>query len=192
MIDKVGLRHAIDRPIGKFSKGMMQRVGLAQALLHDPELLVLDEPMSGLDPLGRKEIRDLVLRLRSEGKTIFMNTHILADVEMLCDRVAIIARGRIVDEGQVDGLLDDGERVVDVVLAGLEPDVAVELESRFEARLRGLGDRIELRIDEKHVDAVLKQALTGGARVVSVTPHRESLEAVFLSALKAGERQENS
>ncbi len=104
MIDKVGIRDAVDRPIGKFSKGMMQRIGLAQALLHDPELLVLDEPMSGLDPIGRKEVRDVLLEQRSRGKTLLFTSHILSDVEMLCDRVVIMQKGRITSEGHVQDL----------------------------------------------------------------------------------------
>jgi ABC-2 type transport system ATP-binding protein len=95
MIDRVGLRHAIDRPIGRFSKGMTQRIGLAQALLHDPEVIILDEPMSGLDPIGRKEVRDLILEERARGKTVVFTSHILSDVERLCDRVAIMHRGKV-------------------------------------------------------------------------------------------------
>ena len=96
---------------------MLQRIGIAQALVHDPEVVFLDEPMSGLDPIGRKEIRDLILRLHGEGKTIFMNTHILSDVEMLCDRVAIIVKGRIRYEGRIEDFLGGEERRCDVTLA---------------------------------------------------------------------------
>ena len=103
LLDWVGLTsHAADARLRTYSKGMLQRVGIAQALVHDPRVVFLDEPMSGLDPIGRKEIRDLILRLRSEGKTVFMNTHILPDVEMVCDRVAIIVHGRIRYEGSMD------------------------------------------------------------------------------------------
>src|SRR5215831_2908499 len=106
LIERVGLAGAADRPLRKFSKGMLQRAGLAQALVHDPELVVLDEPMSGLDPIGRKEVRDLILWLRDAGKTVFFSTHILPDVEAICDRVAIIAGGSIQEVGSVDSLLD--------------------------------------------------------------------------------------
>ena len=95
LIDQVGLNDASDARLGTYSKGMLQRVGIAQALIHDPQVVFLDEPMSGLDPIGRKDIRDIILRLKSEGRTVFMNTHILNDVEMICDRVAIIVKGRI-------------------------------------------------------------------------------------------------
>src|SRR5205814_10355137 len=105
LITRVGLGHARGRPLRKFSKGMLQRVGIAQALMGDPELVVLDEPMTGLDPLGRKEIRDLILELQHEGRTVFFSTHILPDVEMTCDRVAMIFAGRIRNVGPLAQLV---------------------------------------------------------------------------------------
>src|SRR6266849_9697408 len=105
LLELVGMTHAKDLQLRKFSKGMLQRVGVAQALINDPELVVLDEPMSGLDPIGRKEIRDLILELRAEGKTVLYSTHILSDVELTCDRVAIVVRGRLRDSGPLDKLL---------------------------------------------------------------------------------------
>jgi ABC-2 type transport system ATP-binding protein len=106
LIARVGLDHARGRPLRKFSKGMLQRVGIAQALMGDPELVVLDEPMTGLDPLGRKEIRDLILELRAEGRTVFYSTHILPDVEMTCDRVAMVFAGQTRNVGPLSALLD--------------------------------------------------------------------------------------
>jgi ABC-2 type transport system ATP-binding protein len=187
LLAKVGLADAADQRLRTYSKGMLQRVGIAQALVHDPDVVFLDEPMSGLDPIGRKEIRDLILRLHAEGKTVFMNTHILSDVEMLCHRVAIIVRGRIRYEGSIDEFLDAGERESDVVLAGLAPELAAELEE-LGARLRGLGDRTEVRVPEKRVAEVLSRALRAGAQVISVAPHRASLETIFLSAVEEGGR----
>jgi ABC-2 type transport system ATP-binding protein len=148
LLEWVGLTHAADARLRTYSKGMLQRVGIAQSLVHDPRVVFLDEPMSGLDPIGRKEIRDLILRLKEEGKTVFMNTHILPDVEMLCDRVAIIVKGRIRHEGAIDRFLEEGEREADLVLAGLPPQVPAELEDAFGAQIRGLGDRIEVRVPE--------------------------------------------
>jgi ABC-2 type transport system ATP-binding protein len=185
LLEQVGLAHAANARLRTYSKGMLQRVGIAQALVHGPRVVFLDEPMSGLDPIGRKEIRDLILRLRAEGKTVFMNTHILSDVELVCDRVAIIARGRIVHEGAIDEFLGSGERRSDVVLAGMPGSLAGVLEERFGARLQPVADRIEVLVREKDVDHVLREALEAGARVVSVTPHRASLESVFLSAVAA-------
>jgi ABC-2 type transport system ATP-binding protein len=188
LLDWVGLTHAAGARLRTYSKGMLQRVGIAQALVHDPDVVFLDEPMSGLDPIGRKEIRDLILRLRAEGKTVFMNTHILPDVEMVCDRVAIIVHGRIRHEGAIDRFLGQGERAADLVLAGLPPEIPAHLEEVFGAQLRGVGDRVEIRVDEKHVQGVLQTALAAGGRVVSVTPHRESLESIFLHAVEEGSR----
>ena len=185
LLEQVGLAHAADARLRTYSKGMLQRVGIAQALVHEPSVVFLDEPMSGLDPIGRKEIRDLILRLRGEGKTIFMNTHILSDVELVCDRVAIIARGRIVHEGAMDEFLGSGERQSDVVLGGMPSSLAAALEEGFGARLQPVADRVEVLVREKDVDAVLRAALEAGATVVSLTPHRVSLESVFLSAVAA-------
>ena len=186
LLGRVGLSAAGDARLRTYSKGMLQRIGIAQALVHDPTVVFLDEPMSGLDPIGRKEIRDLILRLRQEGKTVFMNTHILSDVELLCDRVAIIVKGEIRYEGSTDDFLAGGERETELVLAQVPPALATLLEQRLGARLSGLGDRIEVRVAEKRVGEALREALAAGAEVVSVVPHRVSLESIFLSAVEAG------
>jgi ABC-2 type transport system ATP-binding protein len=184
LLDWVGLRAAADARIRTYSKGMQQRVGIAQALVHDPQVIFLDEPMSGLDPIGRKEIRDLILRLRHEGKTVFMNTHILSDVELLCDRVAILVAGRIRYEGAPHELLEGTERETDVVAARVAPDTVVALEERCGARLRGHGDQIEIRVKEKSLQELLGMLLAARAEIVSVTPQRDSLEQIFLSAVE--------
>jgi ABC-2 type transport system ATP-binding protein len=165
---------------------MLQRTGIAQALVHDPSVVFLDEPMSGLDPIGRKEVRDLILRLRDEGKTVFMNTHILSDVEMVCDRVAILVQGRIRYQGRIEGFLEEGEEQVDVVLSGLSLDAAERLETKFGVDLRGLGDRIEFQVPSKLVTDVIQDAAARGAEVRSVTPSRVSLESIFMSAVQGG------
>jgi ABC-2 type transport system ATP-binding protein len=183
LLSWVGLARAADEKLRTYSKGMQQRAGIAQALVHDPSVVFLDEPMSGLDPIGRAEIRDLILRLRGEGKTVFMNTHILSDVEMLCDRVAIIAGGRIRHEGPIGDFLAAGARETDVVVAGLSADAALALEERLGASCRGLSDRVEVRVPEKAVSEALRIAIGAGAEIVSVTPRRESLEKFFLSAV---------
>ena len=186
LLEWVGLTQVADARLRTYSKGMQQRVGIAQALVHDPDVVFLDEPMSGLDPIGRKEIRDLILRLRAEGKTVFMNTHILHDVEMVCDRVAIIVQGRIRYEGSTEEVLADEERTTDVVVASLPADLAEVLEHRFQATLRGQGARVELRLPDKQVRDALSALLGAGAEIVSVTPHRASLEEVFMSAVEEG------
>ncbi len=179
MIDQVKLRHAVDRPIGRFSKGMMQRVGLAQALLHDPQLLILDEPMSGLDPIGRKEVRDVLLAQRDAGKTLLFTSHVLSDVEVLCDRVVILRKGKVRAEGAVSELvraeveryeleLADADGALEAALAELGPVV------RHPARLHvTLGERSE-------VDRALALAAEAGAHVVALRPQQRSLEALFM------------
>jgi len=183
LLEQVGLAHAADVRLRAYSKGMLQRIGIAQALVHDPEVVFLDEPMSGLDPIGRKEIRDLILRLRNEGRTVFMNTHILTDVEALCDRVAIIAKGRIRYAGRIEDFLDDHERCSDLVVAGVAPDLIERFEEGFEAEVRGSGDRIDVRLQEKDVAEALRMVIDSGGKVISLAPHRVSLESIFLTAV---------
>jgi ABC-2 type transport system ATP-binding protein len=184
LLDWVGLDDAAEQRLRSYSKGMLQRVGIAQALVHDPSVVFLDEPMSGLDPLGRKAIRDLILRLREDGKTVFMNTHILSDMEMVCDRIAIIVAGRLRYQGRIEEYLGSEQGQVDVTLESVPPEFAGVLESRYCAELRGVRGRIEFRIDAKDVPTVLRAALDCGASVIAVASHRPSLEKVFLAAVR--------
>jgi len=183
VLSLVGLSHAADARLRTYSKGMLQRIGIAQAIVHDPSVVFLDEPMSGLDPVGRKEIRDLVVTLNADGKTIFMNTHILADVETICDRVAIIVHGRIAYQGELGGALPVGERKLDVTFSALAPELAEEAESRFEAQLSGRGERITLRVADKHLSELVQGALAHGAVLEEVAPVGIGLEALFLDAV---------
>ena len=180
MVDRVGLRHAVDRPIGKFSKGMMQRVGLAQALLHDPELLVLDEPMSGLDPIGRKEVRDLLLEQRARGKTLLFTSHILSDVELLCDRVVIMRSGEIRSAGNVHELLEQSGRRVEIRLSRASEALKASLASRGVMLDDGDG-HLTLSVEgDNAVDEILRISSAAGARLDALIPERQSLEALFL------------
>jgi len=181
----VGMSHARHLQLRKFSKGMLQRVGIAQALINDPELVVLDEPMSGLDPIGRKEIRDLILRLKESGKTIFFSSHILHDAELLCDRVAISLKGRQVACGRVSELIDEGvAHSVEVVIDGLGPEGL--------ARLRQMADRVIVQGTQvlvvlpsrQHVGPVLELIRGARATLVSLTPHKGSLEDLFIREVK--------
>jgi ABC-2 type transport system ATP-binding protein len=192
LLEQVGLAHAGGARLRTYSKGMLQRVGIAQAVVHDPDIVFLDEPMSGLDPIGRKEIRDLILRLNGEGKTIFMNTHILSDVEMLCHRVAILVNGKIRYVGSSEEFLASEERSADVVLARLPADAVLMIEERFNLSMRGRGDHVEMRIPEKEVKDLLRLALDTDSEIVSVTPHRVSLESIFLTAVNEGSRQDQA
>ena len=187
LLEVVNLSYAADARLRTYSKGMLQRVGVAQALINDPEVVFFDEPMSGLDPIGRKEIRDVILSLRAAGKTIFMTTHILHDVEMICDRVAIIVKGAIRHQGRMEDFLPDSTVSTDVVLSRLPAEAAATLEENFSIEMRGIGERIELTVLEKQVSEVLEVALASGAQVISVTPHRSSLEEVFMNAVQAEE-----
>jgi ABC-2 type transport system ATP-binding protein len=159
---------------------MMQRIGLAQALLHDPELLVLDEPMSGLDPIGRKEVRDLLLEQRDRGKTLLFTSHILSDVEVLCDRVVIMQQGEITSEGQVHDLLESAGRRVEIRLSGATTTLKNSLLSRATVFDHGAG-RVTLRVEgQESVDEVIRISNAAGARLDALIPERESLENLFL------------
>ncbi len=187
LLEWVGLGQAADARLRTYSKGMLQRVGIAQALVHDPDVIFLDEPMSGLDPIGRMEIRNLILRLRGDGKTVFMNTHILSDVEMVCDRVAVIVHGRIRYEGRIEAFIREGAHMNELVIAGIAPEVAQRIEEELDGELRGHGERIAVRLEEKHVREALQLVLASGADVVSLTPERASLERIFMTAVEEGE-----
>src|SRR5215831_9446262 len=169
-----------DRQLRKFSKGMLQRVGLAQALVNDPEIVFLDEPMSGLDPVGRREVRDLIAALRGEGKTVFMCSHILSDIEVLCDNVAILKGGKVGRTGSLDELRAQETNSIEIIAAGSEHDSLAHLLAGVAAvssEPRGL--RIEVA-DEKNVDLVLAKLRETNGKLISVNPVKQSLEDLFL------------
>ncbi len=164
----------------KFSKGMLQRVGLAQALINNPEIVFLDEPMSGLDPVGRREVRDLIASLRTEGKTVFMCSHILSDIEVLCDSVAILKGGRLAHAGSVDELRSRETRLVEIIATGADPEVLKQqLETNARLTTTTSGVRIEVS-DEREVDLVIASLRQAGGKLVSVQAVRQSLEELFL------------
>jgi len=175
----------------KFSKGMLQRVGLAQALINDPEVVFLDEPMSGLDPIGRREVRDLISELRHEGRTVFMCSHILSDIEVLCDRVAILKKGKLAHQGLLHELAQEveGKGAVEMVATGT--DTAAFLAhhpdpSSIVITATAAGLRIQIE-DESEVDEVLASLRKAGGRLISIQPVRQSLEALFISDSKTSE-----
>ena len=183
LIERVGLGAARAQSLKKFSKGMLQRAGLAQALMNDPELVVLDEPMSGLDPIGRKEVRDLILELRDRGKTVFFSTHILSDVEAVADHVAIVARGQLQAQGTPAELVGRVLRGVDVTvrLAGGTADEPLAALTAGASRVRRVAGELSLTLAaEADVDAWLARAHDLGAKVVSVNPRHDTLEDLFL------------
>ncbi len=184
----VGLERSADLPMRRFSKGMLQRVGLAQALVNDPELLLLDEPMSGLDPLGRRLVRNLILELRRAGKTVLFSTHILSDAETLCDRVAVLRAGRLVRVGALGEMLHAGAAQMEVLVA--VPAAGLR-EIGGEIRREGLGDRARLEFEEKDLARVIAAIDSAGGRVLSVQPLRESLEEYFFREMGGDERGDN-
>lgn len=180
VLDKVGILYAADRPVRRLSKGMLQRTGLAAALVSDPELLILDEPMSGLDPVGRKEVRDLIVEERANGRTIFFSTHILSDVETLCDRVTILRKGRVVVEGELAELLHANAQQSDVVLRGAGPEFEAWCKAEGHVASR-VGGRFLVRVpDRAAVNAVLRQAIAAGIEVDQVLARQETLEDLFV------------
>jgi len=180
VIERVGIAYAIDRPVRNLSKGMLQRTGLAAALLHDPELLILDEPMSGLDPVGRKEVRDLIVEEANAKKTVFSSSHILSDVEMLCDAVCILRKGEVVVSGTISELVDKGVRRSEITLSAPPEDLAAEIEKVAERTQRvGKALVVEVQGDDV-IKRVLERALAAGVRIEAVTPKRETLEDIFV------------
>jgi ABC-2 type transport system ATP-binding protein len=169
-----------DRQLRKFSKGMLQRVGLAQALVNDPEIVFLDEPMSGLDPVGRREVRDLIASLRTQGKTVFMCSHILSDIEVLCDNVAILKAGRLAHSGSLDELRARESALIEVIVTGTDAaSMNQQLGSTAKVTTTASGLRIEVA-DEKEVDEVIAALRKANGKLVSVQPVRQSLEELFL------------
>jgi ABC-2 type transport system ATP-binding protein len=160
---------------------MLQRTGFAAALVHDPELLLLDEPMSGLDPVGRKEVRDLIVEESGKGKTIFFSSHILSDVEMLCDSVCILKKGEVVVSGEIEDLLDKNTSRHEITLRDPPEDIVEALNASGATQHQRIGRTLQVEVEgDDAVSKVLKSALDAGVRVEAVTPKRETLEDIFV------------
>jgi len=188
LLDEVGIGRERRMPLRKFSKGMVQRVGLAQALVNDPEVVFLDEPMSGLDPLGRREVRAIILRLRDEGRTVFFSSHILADAEAMCSRVAILARGRLVTEGATSDLLAFRAQGWEAIVEQLPEDAleALRASARRVQRIAEGRYALEFPVD-RTPEQVLPHLLATGGRLVSINPVRPTLEDVFVERVAAAD-----
>jgi ABC-2 type transport system ATP-binding protein len=184
VLHQVGLQDVKGVQLRKFSKGMLQRVGIGQAILHNPKLVFFDEPMSGLDPMGRREVRDLMEQLKHEGKTVFFSTHILSDAETLCDRVAIIHKGELRGVGAVEDLTSSVEGKVEVIWQGTLVPVSIRA---LGAECHITGDRIRAIISENQQDAVIDILRRERHRLIAVTPVRTSLEAYFVEKLRRAE-----
>lgn len=184
LLAKVKLDSYRGLKIGKYSRGMVQRLGIAQALLGNPDLLVLDEPTSGLDPAGRKEVRDLILALKAEGKTILLSSHILSEVEQVCDRVIIIDRGRMVRSGPLQEMLGEGNRV-EIVVDQLPAELELAVKD-FGASLERDAHHVRIAVDAGQKRALAEMLWAAGCDVVSLAPIKNSLEEMFLKAVAGG------
>ena len=188
LLDEVGIGRERRMPLRKFSKGMLQRVGIAQALINDPELVIFDEPMSGLDPLGRRDVRSLILSLRDRGVTVFFSSHVLSDAEALCSRVAILARGRLMTTGSLTEMLAFQIRGWELVASGVTDRVLHALEMRA-TRVVRLGDgRCSIEVPpEVSPDRIVAELSAGGAHLVSLNPLRDTLEDFFVKQVASPE-----
>jgi ABC-2 type transport system ATP-binding protein len=184
VLQRVGLRDIRGVQLRKFSKGMLQRVGIGQAILHDPKLVFFDEPMSGLDPMGRREVRDLMEQLKNEGKTVFFSTHILSDAEALCDRVAIIHRGELRGVGRVADLTSTVQGKVEVIWQGTLIPASMKT---LGAECHVTGDTVRAVIAESQQDAAIDALRRERQRLIAITPVRTSLEAYFVEKLQHAE-----
>jgi ABC-2 type transport system ATP-binding protein len=185
LLDRAGLADVKTLRIRKLSKGMVQRLGIAQALVNNPDVIFLDEPMSGLDPMGRREVRNLILDLRREGKTVLFSTHILSDAEALCDRVAILNRGRLLGCGELQHILAMRASATEMVLENPSQEVLSEL-SPYARTIVRTGTQVRIEFEEKHdSNTLLQRALAGGARVCSFNPVKSSLEEFFVAQMGA-------
>ena len=199
LLERVGLGGRAHSRLGEFSKGMQQRVGLAQALLNEPALVFLDEPTSGLDPVGRYEVREIIRELRQRGVTVFLNSHYLSEVEVTCDRVAIVKRGRLVRAGTL-AELTAGALLIEIRAAGLTaallaglaqwgqiPDGKLQItegEAQMADRVTHHASRVTLTIaDESVLPAIAEYLVQGGARLYSLAPRRASLEELFIQVM---------
>jgi ABC-2 type transport system ATP-binding protein len=187
LLPLVHMERARDVPLRKFSKGMLQRVGLAQALINDPELVVLDEPSSGLDPMGRILIRDIILGLKAKGVTILLCSHVLADVEQVCDRVALLRDGKVQQVGTVASLVEQSLHAIEVIFEGITPESVEDL--GFGTPAAQAHGRVTFEVEgQAQAGELVASALKCGAAIVSVQPRRESLEQLFLDEMTAVQR----
>ena len=188
MLEMVGLEDWGRTPIKKYSKGMMQRLGLAQAMLHDPEILILDEPTDGVDPVGRRNIRTVLSELRNQGKTIFLNSHLLQEIELICDRVVILQHGEVLSEGDVSALTQHDAHGIEMRVAASEADVRGALEDKkivsLVAEASG-GVRVTVHAPEQSdTDGCIDAIRARGLSIVSIERRKQTLEEVFLSVVE--------
>jgi ABC-2 type transport system ATP-binding protein len=184
LLKLVRMEHAARSQMRGFSRGMLQRMGIAQALVGDPELVILDEPMGGLDPIGRKEFRDIIVSLKDRGKTVFFSTHILPDVEMICDRVGIIIAGRIVNVGLLSEILTDEVESIEVTVRGAQGKFRKAMERIAQHSIES-GEMLQLVVrTEEEVDKVMAICREAGARLHALVPRKRTLEDHFMAHVR--------
>jgi len=183
LLDLVGLNHARKLQLRKYSRGMLQRIGMAQALINDPKLVIMDEPLSGLDPIGRKQIRDIIIRLKDDKKTVFFSSHILSDVEMVCDRVAILVKGHIRGSGKLSELLQENIQSVDVCIKK-DSNVSIEAIIKEFGPISEQDEKIFFNVSQDCLNPLIQKLVNVKACIQSVIPHKESLEDLFMSEIR--------
>ncbi|MCH8823476.1 MAG: ABC transporter ATP-binding protein [Planctomycetes bacterium] len=183
LLELVGMSEWGNKKISSYSKGMMQRVGIAQALMNDPDLIVLDEPTDGVDPVGRRDIRDVLIKMKDQGKTVFLNSHLLSELEMVCDRVAILVQGKVATQGTIDDLTADSQRY-EIVIDGQEPSWVNEFgDLRAESRANHQTVLILGSTDAGKVQPIIDRLRSTQTTIHSIKPVRESLEDLFMRAV---------
>lgn len=188
LLELVDLKGSEKIQMRQYSKGMLQRIGLAQALFNDPELVIMDEPMSGLDPVGRKEVRDIILHLKDEGKTVFFSTHILSDAELICDQVAILIQGELRNQGRLETLLNPKVKSIDLCLRGVSEEKINRIKE-MTLSITFHDESILISVDsERSLEKLLAWTAREKAQVISITPRKETLEDIFLKEHNAGLR----
>ena len=181
LLNLVGLKPHSNLQLRKFSRGMLQRIGIAQTLISDPDLVILDEPLSGLDPIGRKEIRDVILKLKEEGKTVFFSSHILQDIEMICDQVGIIIDGRIISQGELEDLISEEILYTEITVSGVSEN---ELKN-FGETIISKGGKVLLKIYRKEkIEEIISFIISKKGKIHSLIPRTYTLEDIFLGAVQ--------
>ena len=186
ILELVGLTQAANLPLKGYSKGMLQRIGLAQALLNDPQIVFLDEPQSGLDPFGRKEMRDIILKLKEEGKTVFFSSHILSDAEMICDRVGILYKGKLINVGYLRDLLSAKIKEYEIVASNLQEEMLKDLEAKCERVVVRKQDVMLCVRQKADAEQIVRTILASPAQLVSYIPRQETLEEYFIRQIEGG------
>ena len=191
LLNRVGLTDVHNEVLRHFSKGMMQRIGIAQALINNPQLIILDEPMSGLDPIGRKEVRDIIVELKSEGKTIFFSSHILSDVEMICDRVAMINKGEIVQIGNLEEMRSSQTVTIEIRAKNINADCLKLIEEYGHKTIISSDQILVIANNDDEADRVIQIINQQQGKIIAIVPNRATLEDLFMQKVREGNHEKN-